>query len=102
VVFFFKNLLYLLDFNDIFILLKDMVVYFFSYLLFFLYYIKQSRFYNLIWTCIISFIIFLFVVLIRIATPRFKLESLSKLGWMYGLLIIFLAILFFYIGYFFI
>jgi NADH:ubiquinone oxidoreductase subunit H len=47
-------------------------------------------------------LVFVVVVIIRIATPRFKIESLTKLGWSYGLIIIVIGFLFFLLGYFFI
>jgi|LauGreDrversion4_2_1035121.scaffolds.fasta_scaffold187307_2 hypothetical protein len=61
---------------------------------------KQTKFFNMIWLCLLSFLIFIFIVLVRIVTPRFKLESLSKLGWTYGLIILVLCVIFFFIGYF--
>jgi len=41
---------------------------------------KQTKFFNMLWLCLISFLIFIFIVLVRIVTPRFKIETLSKLG----------------------
>jgi len=61
---------------------------------------KQTKFFNMLWLCLISFLIFIFIVLVRIVTPRFKIETLSKLGWTYGLIILVLSVLFFFFGYF--
>lgn len=59
-------------------------VYFIENLLtsiFFLFhYLYQVNFFNFLILCIFSFLIFIIVVLVRITTPRFKFESLSKLG----------------------
>ena len=35
-----------------------------------------------------SFIIFILVIVIRIVIPRYKIESLTKLGWAYSLVFI--------------
>jgi len=43
-------------------------------------YFRQSRSYNLICSCLFSFLIFILIVIVRVSTPRFKFESLSKLG----------------------
>lgn len=51
--------------------------------------------------CVKSFVIFIIIVSIRIATPRFKIESLTKIGWLYCLLFILVCLLMFVAGYFF-
>jgi hypothetical protein len=46
----------------------------------FLKYFYQSSFFIPFSLAIISLLVFVVVVIIRIATPRFKIESLTKLG----------------------
>lgn len=39
-------------------------------------------------TCAKCFIIFIIVILVRVTIPKYKLESLSKLGWLYPLVVL--------------
>lgn len=68
-----------------------------------LYYsiLKNSAILIFLTLCIKSFVIFIIIVSIRIATPRFKIESLTKIGWLYCLLFILICLLMFIAGYFF-
>ena len=40
--------------------------------------------------CLKCLFVFLLVVLVRVTVPRFKIETLSKLGWLYSLFFLFL------------
>ncbi len=97
------------DLCFIFYISKLLILYFFKIkFIFFIFenlkilfsFFKQTKFFNMLWLCLISFLIFIFIVLVRIVTPRFKIETLSKLGWTYGLIILVLSVLFFFFGYF--
>ena len=74
-------------------------IFIFGCFLYLLKFFQQSRFYSSFLLALASLFIFLIVVLVRIATPRFKIESLTKLGWTYGLLILLLCIIFYLIGF---
>lgn len=63
--------------------------------------LKNSTLLSFLSLCVKSFIIFVIVVVIRVATPRFKIESLTKIGWLYCLLFLLVCLLMFVSGYFF-
>lgn len=73
------------------------------FLSFSLYYslLKNSAILTFLSLCFKSFIIFVLIVTIRVATPRFKIESLTKIGWLYCLLFILVCLVIYVSGYFF-
>lgn len=46
-----------------------------------------------IFLCLKCLFVFLAIVLVRVTTPKFKLESITKLGWLYALIIVFIVFL---------
>lgn len=63
--------------------------------------VKNSAILTFLVLCLKSFVIFILIVSIRIATPRFKIESLTKIGWLYCLLFILICLAFYIAGFFF-
>ena len=50
--------------------------------------------------CLKCLVIFLAVVMVRVTVPKFKLETLSKLGWLYSLVILLCVFLVYWLGFF--
>lgn len=76
------------------------VAVFFSFVLYYSL-LKKSTLLVFLFLCFKSFFIFIIIVAIRIATPRFKIESLTKIGWLYSILFILVCLVVFFMGYFF-
>jgi hypothetical protein len=53
-----------------------------------------------IFLCLKCLFVFLLVVLVRVTTPKFKLETITKLGWLYSLALVFLVFLVYWVGFF--
>lgn len=101
VIIFFSHfeLILLIFFRDIYHIINFFNIIFILNFLYIINYFQQLSFYNLLFLCFFSFLIFILTVLVRIVTPRYKFESLSKLGWTYGLIIIIFAFLLFFLGF---
>lgn len=80
-------------FFNFYLFLCGIVSYIFSKLYFW-------RVFLLIQIALLSLFVFIKVIVMRTTVPRFKLETLTKLGWSYGLIIILVALLGFFIGYY--
>ena len=50
--------------------------------------------------CLKCLVIFLAVVMVRVTVPKFKLETLSKLGWLYSLVMLLCVFLIYWLGFF--
>ena len=42
--------------------------------------------------CLKCLFVFLLIVLVRVTTPKFKMETLTKLGWLYSLVFVLLVV----------
>ena len=49
--------------------------------------------------CLKCLFVFLFIVLVRVTLPKFKMETLSKFGWFYTLLLVLLVLLVLFLGF---
>ena len=52
------------------------------------------------WVYIKCFFVFILIILVRVTMPKFKMESLSKLGWLYSLIFIFLTLCVYWLGFY--
>ena len=53
-----------------------------------------------IFLCLKCLFVFLSVVLVRVTTPKFKLETVTKLGWLYSLSMVFSVFTVYWSGFF--